>query len=426
MKITAIKALEVLDSRANPTVRAYVHLENGIKSSATVPSGASTGTYEALELRDKDKKRYLGRGVLQAVKNIENIIAPALVGKNVENQNEIDELMLELDGTKDKSRLGANAILAVSLAVCKAGAKSLSLPLYEYIADLAKIKSSEYILPLPMMNVLNGGAHANWSSDIQEYMIMPISATSVCEAIRQGAELYQNLKSVIKSRGYSTLVGDEGGFAPAVKDNSEPFTLLKEASDLSGFVWGKDIALAIDVAASEFYNNGKYQLKREGLSLSSDELSEYFSKISQKYPLYSLEDVFSEDDFESFAKFHKAHPRLQLVGDDLYVTNLDRLKKGVKEKVTNSILIKLNQIGSLSETIEVVNYAKEQGIKTVISHRSGESEDAFIADLAVGLQAGQIKTGAPCRSERVAKYNRLLEIESELNGNSHLASGLFN
>lgn len=425
MKIDKIKAYEILDSRGNPTVAVQIQLNNGISEQAMVPSGASTGTYEAKELRDKDMKRYWGKGVLGAIKNIEEVIAPALRGYQAEKQEEIDQIMIELDGTADKSKLGANAILAVSLAVAKVAAKAKGQALYQYLTKFNPNFSGTYLLPRPMMNVLNGGQHAAWASDIQEYMIIPQRAKTIADAVRMGAEVYASLKQVLKEKNYSTLIGDEGGFAPNVKNNSEPFSLLEEATQRAGYTFGTDIVIALDAAASEFFEAGVYNLKKEGKKLTSDELAEFYQQIIKKYPLVSLEDAFFEDDFISFAKFLKTNPNLQLVGDDLYVTNRERLERGIKEKASNSILIKLNQIGTLTETIATINQAQQNGLTTIISHRSGETEDTFIADLAVAMGSGQIKTGSLARTERTAKYNRLIIIERELGTRARIADWPF-
>lgn len=414
MTIKNISALEVLDSRGRPTVLATVNLNSGISASAMVPSGASTGSHEALELRDNDPKRYFGKGVLKAVSNIENIISPALAGLSADRQGEIDQIMIDLDATADKSNLGANAILAVSLAVSRVAATSLNIPLYAYLSRFNPNFKGEYTLPRPMMNVLNGGRHANFSCDIQEYMILPLKVKSISEAIRLGAEVYEALKTVLQKKNYSLLVGDEGGFAPAVENNEEPFKLLKEAIEIAGYNLKDDFVFGIDAAASEFFKEGKYELKKENKILSSEDLACYYEDIISKYPLVLLEDVFDEDDWKSFASFTKKHPHLQVVGDDLYVTSLDRLKKGIELSTTNSILIKLNQIGTLSETIAVINLAHESGMTAMVSHRSGETEDSYIADFAVAMGCGQIKTGSLARSERLAKYNRLIQIESDL------------
>jgi len=421
MKIKEIKALEILDSRGNPTVLATVILDNGQFGQASVPSGASTGRYEAVELRDGDKQRYSGQGVLLAIKNIEDKIAPALLGLNPIEQEQIDRVMIELDGTENKENLGANAMLAVSLAVARAAAVSNNQPLYHYLTKFNPDFSGLFQLPMPMMNVLNGGKHADWATDIQEYMIMPVGAKTVAEAIRMGAEIYQKLKIVLKERGYSIALGDEGGFAPAVSSNEETFSLLSEAVKLAGYDLGSEVVFAIDAAASEFYEDGVYVLKKEGKKLSGQELADFYTSLAVKYPIRSWEDVFSEDDWASFGNFTAQHPDVQVVGDDLYVTNVKRLEQGISQKSSNSILIKLNQIGTLTETVEAVLLARQHGLTSVISHRSGETEDTFIADLAVALGTGQIKTGAPARSERTAKYNRLLAIEAELGERSTLS-----
>jgi len=415
MKIQDIKAYEILDSRGNPTVAAEVILDNGISAKAMVPSGASTGSYEAVELRDGDKSRYGGLGVLKAVNNITEKIKPVLVGLNPENQKEIDEIMIKLDGTENKANLGANAILAVSLAVARAAANGLNIPLYKYLTKFNPDFAGHYILPVPMMNVLNGGKHANWATDIQEYMILPVKAKSEEEAVRTCASVYQNLKKVLHDKKYSISVGDEGGFAPAVKSNQETFELLSEAVSKSGYELGKDIVYGIDAASTEFFKDGAYHLNKENKVLSGEELSEFYFNLKSLYPIVSWEDVFAEDDFNNFTKFTaRLNGSGQVVGDDLYVTNIKRLEKGIKEKSSNSILIKLNQIGTLSETIDAILEARRNGLTSVVSHRSGETEDSFIADFVVGMGTGQIKTGAPARSERTAKYNRLMEIEKEL------------
>ena len=423
MKIKNIAALQILDSRGNPTVQATVILENGLSASASVPSGASTGSYEAVELRDGDKTCYGGAGVLQAIKNIEEKIAPALVGQEVSEQEKIDNLMIALDGTENKANLGANAILGVSMAVARAAAMSLGEPLYKYLSRFNPDFSGKYIMPVPMMNVLNGGKHANWATDIQEYMILPIGAKSISEAVRMCAEIYQTLKKVLKEKNDNISVGDEGGFAPAVSSNEETFILLSEAVQKAGYQLGQDIIFGIDAAATEFFNNGSYELKKENKTMASDELIAFYQDIASRYPIMSFEDVLAEDDWEGFKKFTNSfNPAVQVVGDDLYVTNTKRLERGIQEKTTNSILIKLNQIGTLTETIAAVNKAHANGMTAVISHRSGETEDAFIADLVVALGTGQIKTGAPARSERTAKYNRLLAIEAELGSDSQYAT----
>ena len=422
MKIKSIKALQILDSRGNPTLSATVTLENGAIGWAAVPSGASTGSYEAVELRDGDKSVYGGAGVLTAVKNVEEKIAPALIGQDATDQKNIDEIMIKLDGTENKANLGANAILGVSLAVARAAASGLNQPLYQYLSKFNPLFSGVYQMPVPMMNVLNGGKHANWATDIQEYMILPVGAKSITEAVRMCAEIYQNLKKVLKDKGYSISVGDEGGFAPAVSSNEETFDLLTEAVKKSGYELGKDIVFGIDAAATEFFTDGAYHLKKENKIMSSAELIAFYQDLSKRHPIRSFEDILAEDDWDGFKAFTDAFNwEVQVVGDDLYVTNVKRLERGIKEKTTNSILIKLNQIGTLTETVNAVNEARANGMTAVISHRSGETEDAFLADLVVAMGTGQIKTGAPARSERTAKYNRLMAIESELAGKSEYA-----
>jgi len=418
MKIQDLKAIEILDSRGNPTVAATVILDNGVKATAMVPSGASTGSYEAVELRDGDMNRFMGQGVLKALKNIEEIIKPRLIGLNPEDQEAIDNLMISLDGTENKANLGANAILAVSMAGARAAAASLGLPLYQYLVKFNPDFSGQYQMPVPMMNVLNGGKHANWATDIQEYMILPIGAGSIAEAVRVCAEIYQTLKKVLKNHNYGISVGDEGGFAPLVNSNEETFALLSEAVESAGYKLGKDIVFGIDAAATEFYAADGYHLKKENKIFNGEELRAFYAAILKKYPIYSFEDNFSEDDWNSFKEFTAANSSIQVVGDDLYVTNVKRLERGINEKTTNSILIKLNQIGTLSETIKAILLARRNKMTAVISHRSGETEDTFSADLVVAMGTGQIKTGAPARSERTAKYNRLIEIENELNGQS--------
>jgi enolase len=422
MKIISITAREVLDSRGNPTVAAKVTLDNGAMGTAMVPSGASTGSYEAVELRDGDKKFYNGQGVLTAVKNVETKIAPALVGLNPEDQKQIDEIMLALDHTENKANLGANAMLAVSIAVSRAAAAGLGQPLYKYLTKFNPDFSGVYNLPMPMMNVLNGGKHADWATDIQEYMILPVGAQTMSQAVRMCAEIYQSLKKVLKGKAYAISVGDEGGFAPAVKSNEEAFELLAEAVSAAGYQLGTDIIFGIDAAATEFYAEGKYNLHKEGKSLNSSELADFYKDLMTKHPIYSFEDIFAEDDWSGFQDFLKNNPDRQLVGDDLYVTNVKRLERGIAEHTSNSILIKLNQIGTLSETVDSILLARRNNMTSVISHRSGETEDSFIADLAAAMGTGQIKTGAPARSERTAKYNRLMEIEDELEGKSVLSS----
>ncbi len=410
--ILDIHAREVLDSRGNPTVEVEVVTESGVMGRAIVPSGASTGAHEALELRDGDKSRYLGKGVERAVENVNDLIAPELIGLPVDAQTEIDNIMINLDGTENKDKLGANAILGVSLAIARAAASEFGLPLYKYIGGV-----NAKVLPVPMMNILNGGEHADNNVDIQEFMILPVSAKTFKEALRFGSEIYHNLKNVLKSKGLSTGVGDEGGFAPNLKSNEEALQVIIEAIEKAGYKAGEDVYLGIDAASTEFYdaNSKKYILKGEGKEFTSEELVNYYKDLCNRYPLISIEDGMSEDDWEGWAMLTKElGEKVQLVGDDLFVTNTKRLRKGIEEGISNSILIKLNQIGTLTETIDAVQMAKQAGFTAVISHRSGESEDAFIADLAVALNTGQIKTGAPARTDRIAKYNELLRIEEEL------------
>ncbi len=415
MKIKTIVGFEILDSRGNPTVEAEVVLEDGSRGRAAVPSGASTGSYEAVELRDGDTKRYNGLGVLKAIQNINTKIAPALIGEDASDQRKIDKRMIELDGTENKAVLGANAILAVSLATARAVAVSEGKPLYEYLSKFNPDFDGTYYLPMPMMNIMNGGKHANWATDIQEYMILPVGAKTMSEAVRICAEVYFQLKKTLKDNGYGTNVGDEGGFAPAVKSNSEPFELMAEAIKRAGYQLGKDVIFGIDAAATEFYKNGTYELKKEGKSVDSNQLADFYLEISKKYPVRSMEDIFGEDDWKGFGDFFsRTKNEIQIVGDDLYVTNIARLGRGVEDKTTNSILIKLNQIGTLSETVDAILLARRNKMTAVISHRSGETEDDFIADLSVAMGTGQIKTGAPARSERTVKYNRLMKIEAEV------------
>ncbi len=409
MKITDVKAREILDSRGNPTVEVDVTLEDGTKARAAVPSGASTGEREALEMRDGDKSRFGGKGVLKAVKNVNERIKPAVVGMDVFDQKAVDTKMIELDGTKTKSNLGANAILGVSMAVLKAAAKAKNMPLYKYIGE-------GKTLPKPMMNIINGGAHADNKLDFQEFMIIPQRDT-IKERVRVGAEVFHALKSVLNERGLSTGVGDEGGFAPDLESNTEGFELIMEAIKKAGYEPGKDVKLGIDVAASEFYEDGKYNLVGEGRSLTTDELIEFYKELVDKYPIISIEDPVDENDWEGFTKITKEiGDRIQLVGDDLFVTNKECLQKGIDLKAGNAILLKVNQIGSITETLETIELARSHGYKTIISHRSGETEDTTIADLAVGLDLGQIKTGSMSRSDRVCKYNQLIRIEEELEG----------
>lgn len=415
-KITKIHAREILDSRGNPTIEADVYLESGATACAAVPSGASTGSKEALELRDGDKKRFLGKGVLKAVANVNKIIAKALVGQESGNQKEIDRIMIELDGTANKSKLGANAILGVSMAVLKASAYDAQMPLFAYIAEkFDGIVKGKYILPVPMMNIINGGAHADNSADIQEFMIVPVGAKNFREAVRMGAEIFHNLKKVLKEKKLNTNVGDEGGFAPTLSSNKEALDVIMSAIDSAGYKAGKDISIAIDSAASGFFENGKYNLKKDGLKLTGTEMVGYYEKLVSQYPLMSIEDGLAEDDWENWKLLNKKlGKKIQIVGDDIFVTNPEIIKKGIKEKAANAVLIKVNQIGTVSETVEAVKMAQRAGWGTVISHRSGETEDTFIADFAVGLGAGQIKTGSLSRTDRVAKYNQLMRIEEML------------
>jgi len=408
--IANLKAREILDSRGNPTLEVEAALSDGTKGRAAVPSGASTGKHEAVELRDGDASRFKGLGVLKAVAHVNIIIATALKGMPATEQEAIDGKMIELDGTGDKSRLGANAILGASLAVAHAAASHLGMPLYRYLGN-----NDTYRLPVPMLNILNGGKHADNSTDFQEFMVVPAGASSFSQSLRIGTEVYHSLKSVLKSNGLNTNVGDEGGFAPALPSNSKAVEYILEAIEKAGYQPGKDCFIALDPAASEFYDQGKYNLSREDRVLTSQQMVEYYAKWASDYPIISIEDGMAEDDWEGWHLLtQKLGDKIQLVGDDLYATNIDRLNKGIKAKASNSILIKLNQIGTLTETIAAIKTAKQAGWTAVVSHRSGETEDTTIADLAVALDCGMIKTGAPCRSERTAKYNRLLRIEEEL------------
>ncbi len=409
-QIRAIVAREILDSRGNPTVEVDVRLEGGALGRAIVPSGASTGAYEALELRDGDKKRYLGKGTLKAVANVNTKIAAALVGMDATDQLSIDAAMIALDGSDSKKNLGANAILGVSLATARAAAAAYGQPLYRYIGG-----AHAHVLPVPMMNIMNGGKHAINSTDFQEFMIMPVGASSFREGLRWGAEIYHNLNKVLHDRGLSTTVGDEGGFAPSLPNNEAALQVIMEAIERAGYNAGTDVMLAMDPACTELYHDGKYVLEREGRSLTSAEMVEYWANIASKYPLISLEDGLHEDDWAGWALLRqRIGDRVQLVGDDLLVTNVTRLERAINEQSANSILVKVNQIGSLSESLSAVQMAQRAGWTAVISHRSGESEDTTIADLAVATNAGQIKTGAPARTDRIAKYNQLLRIEEEL------------
>ncbi len=408
--LSSLHAREILDSRGNPTVEVQATLDDGANGRAMVPSGASTGVHEALEMRDGDKNRFGGKGVLKAVANVNTTIETALKGCDALDQKSIDARMLALDGTPNKSKLGANAILGASLAIVHAAAASRKIPLYRHLGADARV------LPVPMMNILNGGVHTNWqSTDLQEFMIAPAGAKNFADGLRWGAEVYQSLKKVLKDKGYNTNVGDEGGFAPGLKSNAEAIELILQAIAQAGYKAGEQIAICLDPAASELYENGKYNLRKEGRVLTGAEMIDFYTELCAKYPIVSIEDGLAEDDWESWAQLTaRLGNRVQLVGDDLFVTNVERLKKGIATRASNSILIKLNQIGTLTETIDAIKTAHASGFTAVVSHRSGETEDTTIADLVVGMNTGQIKTGAPARSERVAKYNRLLHIEEEL------------
>ncbi|MEQ6390518.1 phosphopyruvate hydratase [Bacillaceae bacterium S4-13-58] len=408
--ITDLLAREVLDSRGNPTVEVEVYTESGAFGRALVPSGASTGEYEAVELRDGDKSRYLGKGVLQAVENVNDKIAPEILGIDVTNQVLIDQLLIAIDGTENKGNLGANAILGVSMAVAHAAADFLGIPLYQYLGGF-----NSKTLPTPMMNIVNGGEHADNNVDIQEFMIMPVGAPTFREALRMGAEIFHSLKSVLKSKGYNTGVGDEGGFAPNLKSNEEALSTIIEAIEKAGYKPGEEVMLAMDVASSEFYEDGKYNLKGEGVVRTSEEMVAWYEEMVNKYPIISIEDGLDENDWEGHKLLtERLGNRIQLVGDDLFVTNTKKLSQGIEQGVGNSILVKVNQIGTLTETFDAIEMAKRAGYTAIISHRSGETEDSTIADIAVATNAGQIKTGAPSRTDRVAKYNQLLRIEDEL------------
>ncbi len=414
-EIVSIYAREILDSRGNPTVEADVVLEGGVRGRAAVPSGASTGEHEAVELRDGDKEHYLGKGVLGAVENVETVIAPELKGLDASNQRLIDATMLSIDGTENKSRLGANAILAVSMACARAAAEALGLPLYRYLGGV-----NACLLPTPMMNILNGGAHADNNVDFQEFMVMPVGAESFSDALRWGTEVFHTLKGVLKKRGYNTSVGDEGGFAPSLKSNVEAIEVILEAIELAGYKAGEEIAIALDPAASEFFDKakGKYVFKKSDRSeKNSEQMASYWESWTRQYPIVSLEDGLDENDWTGWKLLtEKIGRKVQLVGDDLFVTNTKMLQRGINEGVANSILVKVNQIGTISETLDAIDLARRNGYTTIISHRSGETEDTFIADLAVGTGAGQIKTGSASRTDRIAKYNQLLRIEEELGG----------
>ena len=419
-KIKQIQAREILDSRGNPTIEVDVMLEHGALGRAAVPSGASTGSREAVELRDGDKKRFLGKGVLRAVENVNKIIAPELIGKDVAKQKEIDQLMIKLDGTENKGHLGANAILGVSLAVAKAAAIDADMPIYRYLGGKDAVR-----LPTPFLNILNGGKHADNNVDIQEFMIAPFGAPSFKEALRYAAEVYHTLKGILKSKGLSTSVGDEGGFAPNLARNEEAIEVIIAAIEKAGYKPGKDIAIVLDPAASEFYQDGKYLLKADNKNLSSQEMVDYYAGLVSKYPIISIEDGLAENDWEGWKILtQRLGKKIQLTGDDIFVTNPRILAEGIRQGIANSVLIKLNQIGTLTETMQTVQLAKDSGYTCVFSHRSGETEDSFLADIVVATNAGQIKTGAPARSERLAKYNQLLRIEEELGSKAVFKSTL--
>lgn len=411
LKIESVRAMEILDSRGNPTLRAFVTLNNGITSSASVPSGASTGEHEACELRDEDKKRYDGKGVLKAVSNVNTAIAPKIIGMDPRRQAEIDRTLIDLDGTPNKTKLGANAILGVSMAVARAASMAANLPLYAYLGGPGAVR-----IPVPMMNILNGGKHADNSVDLQEFMVMPIGASSFAEGLRSCTEVFHTLKKILKRKGYATAVGDEGGFAPNLKSNDEACELIVEAIQSAGYKPGNEVAIALDPAASSFYENGVYNLSKSGQGTkTSTEMTALYKSWIDKYPIVSIEDGLAENDWDGFREHTAAlGSRIQIVGDDIYVTNTKFISRGIAERSTNAVLIKLNQIGSVTETIEAIQLCRKAGWGFVISHRSGETEDAFMADFAVAMGGGQIKSGSACRSERIAKYNRLLEIEAEL------------
>jgi len=410
LKIKSIKSLQIIDSRGLPTIEAMVELENGSIGSCAVPSGASTGKLEACELRDGDIKKYLGKSVLKAVENVNKIIASKLIGMDATNQQNIDEILIDLDGTKNKSNLGANAILAVSLACARACASNSKKPLFEYLG-----KSQGNLMPVPMMNIINGGKHADNKIDIQEFMIAPIGATSIEDAIRAGVEIFHHLKSTLKKQGFNTNVGDEGGFAPNLTSSHQALDFIAQATAQAGYKLGSDIMLALDCASSEFYKNGVYNLAGEGKKLNNSQIIEYYQDLINSYPIFSIEDPLAEDDFTGWKEITKIlGDKIQIVGDDLFVTNPQILAKGIKEKMANAVLVKVNQIGTLTETLQTINIAKNAGYNNIISHRSGETEDATISHIAVATNAGQIKTGSLCRSDRTAKYNELLRISNYL------------
>jgi enolase len=420
-EIIDVKAREILDSRGNPTVEVDITTSSGAVGRAAVPSGASTGTREALELRDQDKKRYVGKGVIKAVDNVNDIIAPEILGMDAASQETIDKLMIELDGTSNKSKLGANAILGVSMAAARAAAESIGLPLYRYLGGI----NARY-LPLPMMNIINGGEHAANNLDIQEFMIIPMGAKNIVEAVRMGAETFHSLKKLLKGKGLSTSVGDEGGFAPDLESNEAAIQLIMEAIQSAGYTPGKDIGLGMDAAASEFFKDGKYRLLSENKSLTANEMIDYYEKLIDKYPILSIEDGLAEQDWDNWEKMtDRLGASIQIVGDDIFVTNPEIFRKGIEANIGNSILIKLNQIGTVTETLDAIEMAKQAGYTTVISHRSGETEDTFISDLVVGVGGGQIKTGSMSRSDRVAKYNQLIRIEEDLGDAAKFSDNIF-
>ncbi len=423
MKITKIEAHEILDSRGNPTLKTTVVLEDGSTGWAAVPSGASTGKYEAHELRDKDEKRYLGMGVLKAIDNVHGDIAKVIAGIDAEDQKTLDLKMIETDGTQDKSKLGANAILSVSLSAARAQSTYEKKSLFEHLSKYNPHFDGHYILPIPQMNIMNGGRHANWAVDIQEYMILPVGAKNVTDAIRMCSEIFHVLQNILKEEGLATTAGDEGGYAPNLDTNEAPLHFISQAVERAGYVLGKDIYLGMDAAASELKSDGGYWLRKEEKSYSSTELAVIYDQFKSKYPIISMEDIFDQDDWESFKNYTEKNGNLlQIVGDDLYTTNVLRIKKGIETKATNAVLIKPNQIGTLTETIEAILLAKDNNLSAIISHRSGETEDPFIADLAVAMGCSQIKTGAPCRSERTVKYNRLMHIERKVGDKGTYAS----
>ena len=416
-----VRAREIMDSRGNPTVEVDVTLACGAQGRAAVPSGASTGTREALELRDNAEDRFMGKGVLNAVANVNEVIAPEIIGYDAMDQAGLDRTMLDIDGTENKSRLGANAILGVSMAAARAAAEACEIPLYRHLGGI-----NARVLPVPMMNIINGGAHAANNLDIQEFMILPFGAASIAEAVRMGAETFHTLKKILKNEGLNTAVGDEGGFAPNLKSNEQALEYIINAIESAGYRPGKDIGIALDAAASEFYRDGKYLFQSEGKEMSATDLIEYYESLVEKYPLYSIEDGLAEGDWDSWEIMtQRMGNSMQIVGDDIFVTNPDIFKKGIERGIGNSILIKLNQIGTVTETLDTIQMAKDSGYTTVVSHRSGETEDTFIADLAVGINSGQIKTGSMSRSDRVAKYNQLIRIEEELGDSASFPEDLF-